>query len=194
MSSAEKIIESIRLDSEEKIKSINSDAESGCMEYKKEADEKIKEIMGTAEQKIEAQSRRLLKAGESKIELEKRTVLLRARRREIDRCLSKIADQLDNLSDKDYFDFLYRLALTSAIKKGEIILCSRDLKRLPTDFLSKLSDKGINATLCSKPDESIKSGFILRDGDIEENMTLEAVINDKKEAIEDIISRELFKS
>ena len=194
MSSAEKIIESIRLDSEEKIKSIRSDAESGCMEYKKEADEKIKEIMDTAEQKIEAQSRRLQKAGESKIELEKRTVLLRARRREIDHCLSKIADQLDNLGDKDYFDFLYRLALTSAIKKGEIVFSSRDLKRLPKDFLSRLSEKGIDATLCSKPDERIKSGFILRDGDIEENMTLEAVINNKREAIEDIISRELFKS
>ena len=43
------------------------------------------------------------------------------------------------------------------------------------------------------PNDTIESGCILKKGDIEENMSFSAVISQKREEIEDLISKELFK-
>ena len=38
----------------------------------------------------------------------------------------------------------------------------------------------------------IESGFILKCGDIEENMDFSAILSEKRDAIEDFINQELF--
>ena len=44
----------------------------------------------------------------------------------------------------------------------------------------------------SKAPADISGGFILKCGDIEENMDFEALISAKQDGIEDLINRELF--
>ena len=73
------------------------------------------------------------------------------------------------------------------------MLNSRDIKRVPNDFEKKLAAAGIKAKLDKTPCDSIKSGFILKNGDIEDNMSFSSVIADKREAVEDLINRELFR-
>ena len=46
----------------------------------------------------------------------------------------------------------------------------------------------------SKTPCDIESGFILKCGDIEENMDFSAILSEKRDAIEDFINQELFKA
>ena len=127
----------------------------------------------------------------SRAELETRNALLKRRRKEIDITLGKLLDYLVNLGDKEYFDIIYRLASRLNGKKGEIFLNANDISRLPSDFEQKLKLNGLDAVV-SKAPADISGGFILKCGDIEENMDFEALISAKQDGIEDLINRELF--
>ncbi|MCD8026041.1 MAG: hypothetical protein LUF33_03700, partial [Clostridiales bacterium] len=95
------------------------------------------------------------------------------------------------LDDKAYFELIYELAKTLGGANGEILLNQKDLSRLPDDFTQRLSESGVTAAV-NKSAVDISGGFILKSGDIEENMSFESVIADKRDLLEDLINRELF--
>ena len=68
---------------------------------------------------------------------------------------------------------------------------SKDISRLPKDFESRLSQIGLKAKV-SRTAADISGGFILKCGDIEENMDFAAKISEKSGELEDLINRELF--
>ncbi|MBQ5562177.1 MAG: V-type ATP synthase subunit E [Clostridia bacterium] len=193
MSSGEKIIAEIRHECDEKISAINAETEDVCASIIDSAKKKASDITKNAQYKLEEQSSKLLKAHQSKCELEKRNMLLKARRQEIDNAVEHILDHMTGLPSKVYFELVYKLAVTSDIKDGTVYLNSKDLKRLPKNFQERLAESGMNVTISDTPDESIESGFILKNGDIEENLSFSSIIAEKREEIEDLISRELFK-
>ena len=75
--------------------------------------------------------------------------------------------------------------------QGEVFLNAKDISRLPADFVQKLAQSGLNATVSKTPID-ISGGFVLKCGDIEENMDFAALISAKRDEIEDLINRELF--
>ena len=193
MSSGEKILSVIRADSEETIAEIKKQSEEKRQAILSKADEKAKEIAQTAQIKKAELTDRLKKSNQSRIELEKRSTVLKTKREEIEKAVRKISDSMKNLNDEAYFRLIYRLASTLGKKEGVILLNTRDLKRVPKDFLSEMAKSSITATLSNVPDDRIDSGFVLKNGDIEDNMSFDAIIAEKREAIEDVINRELFK-
>ena len=193
MSNGEKIIAEIRHECDERISVINAETESACDAIIGSAKKKASEITKNAQYKLEEQSSKLLKAHQSKCELEKRNMLLKTRRQEIDNAVEHILDHMVNLPSKVYFELIYKLAGISHIKNGTVYLNSKDLNRVPKNFQERLAESGINAKISDTPDESIESGFILKNGDIEENLSFSSIIAEKHEEIEDLISRELFK-
>ena len=193
MSSGEKILSVIRADSEETIAEIKKQSEEIRQAILSKADEKAKEIAQTAQIKKAELTDRLKKSNQSRIELEKRSMVLKTKREEIEKAVRKISDSMKNLNDEAYFRLIYRLASTLGKKEGVILLNTRDLKRVPKDFLSEMAKIGITATLSNVPDDRIESGFVLKNGDIEDNMSFDAIIAEKREVIEDVINRELFE-
>ena len=193
MSNGEKIIAEIRHEFDEKISAINAETEDVCASIIDSAKKKASDITKNAQYKLEEQSSKLLKAHQSKCELEKRNMLLKARRQEIDNAVEHILDHMTGLPSKVYFELVYKLAKTSHIKDGTVYLNSKDLKRIPKNFQERLAESGMNVTISDTSDESIESGFILKSGDIEENLSFSSIIAEKREAIEDMISKELFK-
>ncbi len=193
MSSGEKILSVIRADSEETIAEIKKQSEEIRQAILSKADEKAKEIAQTAQIKKAELTDRLKKSNQSRIELEKRSMVLKTKREEIEKAVRKISDSMKNLNDEAYFRLIYRLASTLGKKEGVILLNTRDLKRVPKDFLPEMAKSGITATLSNVPDDRIDSGFVLKNGDIQDNMSFDAIIAEKREAIEDVINRELFK-
>jgi len=193
MSSGEKILSVIRADSESTIREIRAEAEAKGARIVENGKDKAAEIRGSAERKKAEQTDKLMKASKSRAELEKRNMLLKAKRAEIDKAVEAVLAYMSGLADKEYFELIYKLAATLGKKEGIVYLCERDLKRAPKDLEARLRKSGIGAKLGSAPDNSIKTGFILKNGDIEDNMSFEAVIAERREAIEDLINRELFK-
>ena len=90
MSSGEKILSVIRADSEETIAEIKKQSEEIRQAILSKADEKAKEIAQTAQIKKAELTDRLKKSNQSRIELEKRSMVLKTKREEIEKAVTSV--------------------------------------------------------------------------------------------------------
>lgn len=193
MGNDEKILSVIRQESEAKIKALDEDAEKVYLEITGEAGKKAQEIRRGGEHKVQLQADNLLKAFQSRADLEKRNALLRTKRKEIEKTIEMLHDHIISMNEKDYFKYILRLIKNLEDTNGVLFFCSKDLKRMPKNFSLVLVDHNIEAKISETPDDSIEGGFILKHGDIEENMSIASLIEEKREQLEDMIGSELFK-
>lgn len=191
MNGGETIINRIKADCDESVASIRLDAEKAnaavLAEAEKQAQLRRKEIADSTKQKIA----QIQAASKSRSELAARTALLKQRRAEIDKTAGALLDYLTGLGDNDYFNALYRLAAQLRGKSGELLLNQKDLQRLPSDFENRVREAGLDARVSQTPAD-ILGGFILKSSDIEENMDFAALLNARRDEIEDLINRDLF--
>jgi V/A-type H+-transporting ATPase subunit E len=191
MSSSDKILNSIKNDCDKTIEVIKADSAKICQQIlaqgKKDAEAAKAEINAKAQQKAS----QMKKANASRAELEQRNALLKKRRLEIDITYDAIYKYLLNLDGENYFNIIYKLLTKFKDNDGTIYFNSKDLQRLPNDFSEQLTKLGIKSTLSNEPAD-IDGGFILKSGDIEENMSFSALLSANRDSIEDLINRELF--
>ena len=80
-------------------------------------------------------------------------------------------------------------------EEGEIYFSSEDLARMPADFEKKIKAaakaKGGSLTLKKEP-KAIADGFVLVYGGVEENCTLKALFDAKKDELQDKVNAILF--
>ena len=173
MSSGDKILNRISLDCDERISQIGAETDEKCAQImaqaKLDADKISAEIADRAQSKV----KQMQAASKSRCDLETRNAFLKRRREEIDKTYT-FAKKLNGMS-------------------GVVLLNKKDMNRLPKDFLARLEKCGVKAELSKTPCD-IESGFILKCGDIEENMDFSAILSEKRDAIEDFINQELFKA
>lgn len=191
MNGGDKIIERIMADSKKSVDEIMAQAAKECGAVMQEAEKTADKNTAEINAKTAAKLRQIEASSKSRAELETRNALLKQRRKEIDKTVEALHDYLLNLGDREYFDALYRLAAQLKGKSGEIYLNKKDLGRLPSDFESKIREKGLDAKV-SKTPADIQGGFVLKSGDVEENMEFGALIGSRRDEIEDLINRELF--
>lgn len=193
MSSGDKILNRISLDCDERISKINAETDEKCAQImaqaKLDADKISAEIADRAQLKV----KQMQAASKSRCDLETRNAFLKRRREEIDKTYSEILNKMKNLPDEDYFELIYTFAKKLNGMSGVVLLNKKDMNRLPKDFLARLEKCGVKAELSKTPCD-IESGFILKCGDIEENMDFSAILSEKRDAIEDFINQELFKA
>ena len=193
MSSGDKILNRISLDCDERISQIGAETDEKCAQImaqaKLDADKISAEIADRAQSKV----KQMQAASKSRCDLETRNAFLKRRREEIDKTYSEILNKMKNLPDEDYFELIYTFAKKLNGMSGVVLLNKKDMNRLPKDFLARLEECGVKAELSKTPGD-IESGFILKCGDIEENMDFSAILSEKRDAIEDFINQELFKA
>ena len=193
MSSGDKILNRISLDCDERISQIGAETDEKCAQImaqaKLDADKISAEIADRAQSKV----KQMQAASKSRCDLETRNAFLKRRREEIDKTYSEILNKMKNLPDEDYFELIYTFAKKLNGMSGVVLLNKKDMNRLPKDFLARLEKCGVKAELSKTPCD-IESGFILKSGDIEENMDFSAILSEKRDAIEDFINQELFKA
>ena len=90
---------------------------------------------------------------------------------------------------------LFKLILKySHENQGELRLNETDMERMPEDFIEKvnksLSEKNASVILAQKPYD-IKPGCVIAYGEIEENCTFDALIEEKKDEIKDKLYKRL---
>ena len=193
MSSGDKILNRISLDCDERISQIGAETDEKCAQImaqaKLDADKISAEIADRAQSKV----KQMQAASKSRCDLETRNAFLKRRREEIDKTYSEILNKMKNLPDEDYFELIYTFAKKLNGMSGVMLLNKKDMNRLPKDFLARLEECGVKPELSKTPCD-IESGFILKCGDIEENMDFSAILSEKRDAIEDFINQELFKA
>lgn len=191
MTASEKLTGQILDNAKAEAKSIadeaNAKASAMTDAAKKTAGEKEAKLCADVDKKAE----RVLENARSAAALSVRSAVLSCRRDEIEKTVNALKKHLTELPCDRYFGVLERL-LTAAATGGEgtVLLNSRDKARLPQSFCELLSNK--NITLSEKCDDTLSGGFILKYGDIEYNCGFDALIADRREQLEDFISRELL--
>lgn len=195
MTGLERIIEQIKIDSEQNIAQIIENAQI-------EADKIIEEAMYATE----IECKELLSRGKedakvidrianSSAEQQLRRANLAAQREVIEEVFSAALTKLRSLPDNDYFLVLHRLASKNAESgEGEILLSEEDKKRMPEDFLQKLNEKltGKGTLTIAKDTAVTNGGLILRYGGIEINCTFASLIDGKREQLSDKLNKYIF--
>lgn len=203
MAGVDTIIQQIREDADAKAKEIIADAEKKAEAVVDAARHDAEESVKAAGVQAEKESRDYEARIHSQIGMQRRQVLLAARQEVIAEVIDRAYEKIRTMDAKRYFEMLEKQIEKNAhAEAGEILLCEADLARIPADF-EKRADaaagkKGGSLKL-SKEAAAIEDGFLLRysderdDGGIDENCTLGAILDEKKEELTDLVHRILWE-
>jgi len=191
MNGSERILSRIKTDCDESVRAIETHAQHERDRIIADAQHRADTEAAAIAEKAAQKCAQLEASAQSRAQLERRNALLKQRRKEIDTTVEGLEAYLLGLSDNEYFEALYRLAAKLRGKSGELFLSKKDLKRLPENFTKRMAAAGVDASVSQTPAD-ISGGFILKCGDVEENMEFAAIISARRDELEDLINRELF--
>ena len=110
--------------------------------------------------------------------------------------LEKSYESLAGMEADKYFKMLLKLLDKYVLpQEGEIYFSYADLKRMPKGYgaeVKKLSEARGGSLKVSEEGRNIENGFVLAYGGIEENCTLRAMFDEKKETLSDKVRELLF--
>jgi V/A-type H+-transporting ATPase subunit E len=191
MNGSERILSRIRTDCDESVRKIETHAQHEHDRIIADAQHRADTQAAAVAEKTAQKRAQLETSSQSRAQLARRNALLKQRRKEIDTTVEELDAYLLGLGDNEYFEAIYRLAAKLRGKSGELFLSKKDLKRLPENFTKRMAAAGVDASVSQTPAD-ITGGFILKCGDVEENMEFAAIISAGRDEIEDLINRELF--
>lgn len=181
----------------------NALAEKKISAAQKEADEILaaaKEACANMESEAEEKNSVLKTNYDSRVkssaEQQRRTALLRAKQEIIADVIEQAYVTLREKDVQGYFLTMEKILKTYALAEaGEIYFSAEDLARMPADFEKKIAaaakEKGGSLVLGKEP-KAIADGFVLVYGGIEENCTLKALFDAKKDQLQDKVNAILF--
>ena len=174
MSGVEKIIARLNEETEAQCREIEFTARKKAAEIVARAQTEGNTLIRQAEEEAQKRSARILAGAESQSAANARKANLAARVQLIDEVIDRAYQTLHDLGDEAYFNALAGLAVRNKQDGvGEMLLCERDLRRMPPDFIDKLG-YGVKVSPVPAP---IDDGFILKYGEIEINCTFKALFS-----------------
>ena len=175
MDGSERILGRIKSDCDENVRKIETHAQHERSRIIADAQHRADTQAAAIAEKTAQKCAQLEASAQSRAQLERRNALLKQRRKEIDATVEGLQAYLLGLGDHEYFEALYRLA---AKLRGK-------------SFTKRMAAAGVDASVSQTPAD-ITGGFILKCGDVEENMEFAAIISARRDELEDLINRELF--
>ncbi|MCR5835047.1 MAG: hypothetical protein K6G88_00905 [Lachnospiraceae bacterium] len=192
MGGLEEIIKQIEIESSNEAKEIISSAERDCNKLKAENKKEVDALIEDKKIQDKAAADLALEKMKSGAQVKKKQDILRLKQKIIIEIIEKAHQQMVDKDVDSYFDMLIEIAKNNAHEEaGEIGLNAKDLARVPSDFQKKLDKAGLNLKVADKAFD-IEDGMVLSYGDIEENCTIQALINSKKEILQDKVNKYIF--
>lgn len=172
-----------------------------------EARAKAEQIIAEAEVKARADGEQAEQISQKNIEnymervasscdMKRKQALLAAKQEMITEVLDQAYEKVLSLPEDAYFSMMKELLGTCVQpESGRIYFSERDLKRIPQGFETEIKkiagDKG-GSLLISDKAKAMDGGFILAYGGIEENCTLRAIFDARRDELSDLVQRMLF--
>lgn len=189
----DRIIQDANETADEKIKEAEDKASAIKSEAVRAADEIADGIKAKADNEIKAYSDRV----DSAIDLEHRTRILAAKQEIIGDVITEAKRRILDLGDHEYFDLVLKLIEKNMRpgQEGVIYFSDEDLARIPSGFsfeVNKVAEANGGSLSISKETRKIGPGFVMSYGGIEENCTFDALFEEKKDDLTDIVQAILF--
>ena len=196
MGGLDKIIGHISHDAENEVKSVLDAAKAQAESIVNDAKEKTAEECDRINKKAATEVQSILDRGRSSAELKTKQILLTGRQELINETINMVRDRLNSLSDEEYAEFITGLFAKHVPNKDAVLkLNAADMKRIPKEvldgFVKKAEEAGAKLTVSGEA-AGIKNGFVLDFGEIEENCTFDALIDQNIEELQDKVKSLLF--
>ena len=196
MGGLDKIIGHISRDAENEVKSVLDAAKAQAESIVNDAKEKTAEECDRINKKAATEVQSILDRGRSSAELKTKQILLTGRQELISETINMVRDRLNSLSDEEYAEFITGLFAKHVPNKDAVLkLNAADMKRIPKEvldgFVKKAEEAGAKLTVSGEA-AGIKNGFVLDFGEIEENCTFDALIDQNIEELQDKVKSLLF--
>lgn len=187
-----RILEEAEQSAGEILDKAGKDAASVIQAARAEAETEAAEIAKRAERKAREEEER---AGAA-LDMRKKQAILGVKQEIIRSVLEMAYEKIMKMDDGKYFEFLEKMLEKHAEgREGLICFSKKDLERMPEEFDARIKKAaaGQGGSLTLSPDPAdIDGGFILVYGGIEENCTIKAVFDSKREELSDQINRLMF--
>ena len=146
--------------------------------------------------KSEAEVANYKERAASSMDLQKRSRILEAKQAVIAEVLDKAYEKVSTMEKDEYFSMLLKLVGKYALAQdGEICFSAKDLERLPSGFEEQAGEiaAGKGGSLkVSRETRDIPNGFVLVYGGVEENCTLKAMFEAKRDELADKVNHLIF--
>ncbi len=193
MTGLDKILAQIQSDTYIVCEDIKNKSDIKCDDIIENAQRRANEIKNEGSTKSQKVKEDILIRAQSSAELKRHSVMLAAKREIISSALESAQNYLCELPDEQYFVLIYKMiAKYSEPYEGEICFSSNDIKRLPADFFSNLSECSKGKLIVSETPVKINGGFIIRYGAIEVNCSFDSMFSSSFEQFSDAVSKLLF--
>lgn len=180
-----RIIEQAKEDSDNIIKKAQEDAEGIISEARETAKMKSDEILDKAEKECSE----IKKRGDSFVDLEKRKMLLSAKREVLDDFYGKIAGRLYDMSQEEYIRFYGNIIEHES--RYDSIVFSTSEKNNAEKLIDVQKEKGIVFKNVSFSDR-LQHGIILKSGNISVVYSIDQIVDAYREETEASVAKELF--
>ena len=177
-----------------KIEDAKAQAEQMKTQAQAEGAAQAEQILKKSEAEVAAQKERV----KSAIDLQRRTRLLEAKQEMmIAEIIEKAYEKVISLAPDEYYQMLLSILEAYVLpQEGEIYFSVKDLENMPVGFGKEIEEialaKGGKLTVAGAGRDNIDNGFILAYGGIEENCTIRAMFDAKRDELADIVHRMLF--
>jgi len=187
----EKITEQILIDAKDDARRIFDKGRFDSRDLERQTQHKIKIIQADIEKRSENDAETLKKRKDSVAQLEGRKLRLEAKQEVISKSFDLALEKLSNMEEEAYLNLLEKCMRETGMEKGELLLNKKDRHSIGQKLVGRVNKNGFHFVL-SEEEISAKGGFILRDGAVEVNSTLETMVNAVKEAVTPEVVKVLF--
>lgn len=188
----EKILNQAKLQAENTVSHANEEAVKNRQNLEKRFERTLEHEHKRAEAKGKEAAGRII----ANTSLEGRKSRLAARQEIVDRVFEEVKTRLAGLPEKEYLDFLCSLAIPFLSKDDNtLILSEKDADSIGEKLVGMLMDKSKGMKI-GLSDERARTagGLIVKSGDIQINLTLEAMTRVEREKLETEVVGILFES
>ena len=190
MNGLDRILEEIARDAQSAAEQKRAEAEASAARTLERAREDAKAVEAEAAQRAELEYKRIVSRAHSTGEISKKSVLLREKQRIIDGVIHDAHVRIVGLDDAAYFALMGRLLDKYASgEAGMVLLSPRDRARVPAEFVAAAEAKGLKI---SDETRNMDGGFVLSYGSVEENCSIDALMESERDRLHDAVKGFLF--
>ena len=199
MNGIDRITDRIEADAREQAKAIIAEAEAKCAEIRKENEKKAQERYLQLIRNGTKDCESGLERRKSAAEMDAKKSVLALKQDCVAEAFDMAKRRLADMPEDSYVGFLASLAASAAADgSGEIVLSARDRERCGKAVLERanaaLAAKGLTPALTLAADSrEISGGLILRQGGVEVNCSIEALVEALKGPMTPDVARTLFE-
>lgn len=187
----EKITEKILFDANEAARRENVKAKYNSREFLRKARCLGDDLIEEAEKKAGIDGALLHDRRKSVGQLEARKLHLAVKQKAVSRCFTEAVEKLSQLPQEEYISLLVRTVAKLDVQSGEVMLNKRDQTAIGETLIALINANGKSFTLSQQTIDS-RGGFVIKEGAIFLNSTLETMVEAVKEEVTPEVVQALF--